>query len=205
MKKAQYKFYGFGTISRNLTMIVLAAILPAMMILIFSGIEQRNRSIEAAKLEIFVLSQTMAALHTETSRFAQQMLMTLSQLPAVQALDKDVCTVIFRNVLAQQPDFLNITLTGLNGDVLAASNPIPPGTNLGERKHVREALEKKTFATGEFIISKFVPALPAFPFAYPVLDKDNKPKAVLTTAIKLGYFSRFHDISKLLICSCNRS
>lgn len=197
MRKAQHKFYGFGTISRNLAMLVLVAILPAMMILVFSGIEQRSRSIEEAKEEVFVLSQAMAELHMETSRSAKQMLVTLSQLPAVQTLNKDVCTVVLQDVLAYHPDFLNITLTDLNGEVIAASKPIPSGTNLKERKHVREAIEKRTFVTGEFIISKFVPALPAFPFAYPVLDKDNNLKAVLTTAIKLGYFSRFHDISKL--------
>ena len=197
MRNTQRKFYGFGTISRNLAMLVLVAILPAMMILIFSGIEQRNRSIAAAKQDIFILTQAIAELHLETSRSVQQMLITLSQLPAVQTLDSDVCTEVFQNILALQPAFLNITLTDLNGDVLAASTPIPSGTNLRERKHVREALEKKAFVAGEFIISKFLPALPAFPFAYPVVDKDNTIKAVLTTTIKLGYFSHFHDISKL--------
>ncbi len=197
MRKAQHTFYGFGTISRNLAMLVLVALLPAMMILIFTGIEQRNRSIEAAKQEISLLSQAMAELHMKTSRSAKQMLVTLSQIPAVQTLDIDVCTVVFQNVLSLHPDFLNITLTDLNGEVLAASKPIPSGTNLKDRKHVREALEKRAFVTGEFIISKFFPALPAFPFAYPVFDKNNQMKAVLTTALKLGYFSHLHDISKL--------
>lgn len=37
----------------------------------------------------------------------------------------------------------------------------------------------------------------SFAFAYPVLDKEGRPKAVLTAAMKLDIFSGFYDVSTL--------
>jgi PAS domain S-box-containing protein len=107
--------------------------MPALAIVIYSGLEQRQRSIENAQQEVLLLT---------------------------------------------------------SGKPLTLSN-------LGDRKHVRGAIERNEFSIGEYIISRIGSATPAFAFAYPVLDKNNRLKAVLTTATKLTHFSDFHDFSNL--------
>jgi signal transduction histidine kinase/CheY-like chemotaxis protein len=177
-------------------MLVLLAILPALAIILYSGLERRKRSIENAQHGVMLLTHAMADAQQEFIRSIKQMLATLSLLPEVQRLERSLCKGIFGSVLEQNPNYLNIALTDINGEVLTSGKPLTV-TNFGDRKHVRGVLATKQFTIGEYIISRIGPATPAFAFAYPVLDKNNRLKAVLTTAIKLDHFSDFHEFSNL--------
>ena len=185
-----------GSISRKLALLVMLAVSPALVILLYSGIEQRRQSIEYAKNNVFQLTHTMAKAQQEITHSTRQILSTLSLLPAIQTLDPQVCSEIFTAVLEKNPNYNNITLTDLNGDVLASGRTFTR-TNLADRKHVREALEKKDFAVGEYIVSRVGSTAPSFAFAYPVFDKKGSPKAILTMVIKLANFSHFHDTLNL--------
>lgn len=177
-------------------MLVLLAIIPALAIILYTGLEQRKRSIQNAQHAILILTQAMAEAQQEFTRSVQRTLTTLSILPEIQRLDRQACKEIFGSVLENNSNYLNIALTDLNGEVLASGKRLTI-TNFGDRKHVRAVLERKKFSIGEYIISRIGSAAPAFAFAYPVFDKNDKLKAVLTTAIKLANFSDFHEISNL--------
>ena len=177
-------------------LLVMLVVLPALAILLYTGMEQRRHSIESAKQDERHLVHAMAEAQKDVARASRQILSTLSLMPQIQALHARSCSEIFRAVLEQNPLYLNISLTDLNGEVLASGRPFSTA-NLRDRKHFREALERKDFAVGEYIISRVGTAAPAFAFAYPVLDGQRRPQAVLTIAITLAHFSRFHDISNL--------
>lgn len=181
-----------GTINRNLGLLVVLAVLPALLILIYAGIEQRRHQIAGAKGDVARLVRSMAGAQDEIAGSTRQILAMLSRFPAIQELDLDAGVEILAHHLAQNPDYLNLTLTDLDGRVLIAG--LPFGTAyLGDRKHFREALVRKDFAVGEYIISRVGTMVPAVGFAYPVLDREGEPRAVLTAAITLNRFSRFHQ------------
>ncbi|MBU0961852.1 MAG: PAS domain S-box protein, partial [Proteobacteria bacterium] len=138
----------------------------------------------------------MREAQKDITRASRQILSTLSLLPAIQAKDIQASSEIFRAVLKKNPEYNNITLTDLNGDVLASGREFSE-TNLSDRKHFREALERKDFAVGEYILSRTGTPVSAFAFAYPILDKNDRPKAMLTMSVKQEHFSRFYDISTL--------
>lgn len=190
------KFLNLGSINKNLALLVILVVLPALGILFYTGLEQRRHSIERAKREVLLLTRTMADAQKEITSSTKQILATLSLLPEVQAMNSPACGEIFKAVLEKNLNYNNITLTDLNGEVLAAGKTFS-GTNLADRKHFREALARKDFAVGEYIISRTGSPVPAFAFAYPVLDNTGNPKAVLTASIRLASFSRFHDVSNL--------
>jgi len=195
-KNLVMKSFGLRSISRILYVIVLLAILPALGIILYSGMEQRQHFIEDAQHDVLLLTQAMAEAQEDLIRSVRQMLATLSVIPEIQGADRQLCRDIFRSVLEQNPSYINFTLTGLNGDVLASGKPLTV-KNFGDRKHVRGVLERLEFSIGEYIISRVGSATPAFAFGFPVFDRNNRLKAVLTTAIKLSHFSDFHDISNL--------
>ena len=190
------KFLRLDSISRKLALLVMLAVLPALLILLYSGIEQRQKSIEYAKNNVFQLTNTMAKAQQEITHSTKLILSTLSILPAIQTMDAQASTEIFKSIIEQNPNYSNVTLLDLNGDVLASGRTFIK-INLADRKHVREALEKKDFAVGEYITLRVGTTVPGFAFAYPVFDKMGSPKAILTIAIKLANFSSFHDISNL--------
>ncbi len=189
-------FLNLGSISRKLALLVFIAILPALAILLYSGMEQRKDSIDNAKQNVLLLTNSMAQVQVDSTRSSLQMLSTLALLPEVQNLDLTGSKKVFAAILEKNPDFQNITLTALNGEVLVSGLP-SKATNLGDRKHVREALENKDFAVGEYIVTRVGKQNPAFAYAYPVLDNLGNPQAVLTTAINLERFESFYHASTL--------
>ncbi len=188
------KFLNLGSIRKNLALLVMAAVLPALAILLYTGIEQRRHSIENAKHDVLLLTHAMAEVQQDIAKATRQLLSTLSLLPEVQNLNLQASRETLHAVLENNTDYLNITLTDLNGEVLISGRTFSE-TNLADRKHFREALSTRDFAVGEYIISRVGSSVPAFPFAYPVLDKNGTPRAVLTAAIKLTRFSSFQNTS----------
>ena len=88
-----------GSISRKLALLVIFAVLPALVILLYTGMEQRRQSIEIAKHEILLLTHTMAEIQNDIAKTVKQILSTLSLLPKVRELDLQACSEIFGVVL----------------------------------------------------------------------------------------------------------
>ena len=190
------KFLTLGSISKNLTLLILLAVFPALAILFYSGLEQRQQSIENAKRDVMQLTHGMAETQKEIARSTREILSTLSSLSAIQDKDIQASTEILKAVLKQNPQYSNMALVDLSGEVLAAGGAFS-SINLADRKHVREAISRRGFAVGEYIVSRVGNRIPAFAFAYPVFDKTDVLTAILTTAVKLTSFSHFYDFSTL--------
>ncbi|SHJ90537.1 PAS domain S-box-containing protein [Malonomonas rubra DSM 5091] len=190
------KLLRLTSIRKNLTILVALAVLPALAILLNTGMEQRRESIEQAKNNILVLTHSMAQVQEDITRSLQQLLSTLALLPEIQAMDAVDSQELLSTIMANRPDYHNLLLVNLNGDVIAAGKTFN-ATNLADRKHFQEALAKKEFVTGEFIITRVGPKSHVFPFGYPVIDKQGQIKGVLTGAVNLNLFQRFHELATL--------
>jgi len=183
-------------LSRKLALLVMLAIIPSLVILLYSSVEQRRISIESAQKQLFQLIDTIVHTLEDTTQTAENLLSTLSVFPAVRTMDVVASNKIFKTVLKKNPNFSNISLIDLSGDVLASGKDFV-GVNLADRKHFKEVLEKKDFVVGEYIESRIGPTAPVFAFAYPVLDRSGNLNAVLTAVIKLPNISHFHDTLSL--------
>lgn len=188
------EFISFRSISRRLTLLIILAVFPSLAILFYSGIEQRRQSIEKAKRDVLLMTQSMAESQKEITRSTRQILSTLSLLPVIRNMDIRATNKILEAVLKQNPNYNNIALVDLDGNVLAAGKKFSE-TNLADRKHVREALQGRKFAVGEYIVSRVGTSVPSFAFAYPVIDNDDTFKAILVTSVSLTSIANFFDIS----------
>jgi PAS domain S-box-containing protein len=190
------KILNFSPISRKLMLMILFAVMPCLAILLYSGIELRRHLIEDAQSSILAMTHNMALAQKEITQATRQTLSTLSLLPPIQAADPNASSTLLRAVLDQNTNFNNLALLDLKGNVLASGKPFTE-TNLADRRHVKGVLRKNDFAAGEYIITRVGNANPSFAFAYPVLDKNGRPRGILTAAIKLDIFLNFYDASTL--------
>ncbi len=190
------RYFSLGSISKNLGFLVIIAVLPALAILLYTGIEQRHHSIDHAEQNVLLLAHSMAQVQEDITKSCRQILSTLALLPAVQSLDPKTSSEIFAAVLKENPDFHNIALSDLNGMVLASGKAFK-ATSLIDRRHFQGALKTKTFSAGEYTQARIGDKIHVFPFAFPVLDEESQLKAVLTTVIDLRRFTRFHELSSL--------
>ncbi len=189
------KFFSLHSIRNKLVLLILFTVAPCLGIVVYSGVEQRRHSIGMAQSNLLLLTQTIAEAQKTITQSTQQILSTLAQTPTIQAMDPDASSAILRSVLRKNPDYSNFGFVDLNGNVIASGKPFIE-TNLADRKHIQEALKKNDFAVGEYVVTRVGTTNPAFAFAYPVPDREGKPKGVLTAILKLDVFRRFYDVSR---------
>ncbi|MDY0190532.1 MAG: ATP-binding protein [Desulfuromonas sp.] len=180
-----------GSIRKNLALLVIITILPAVAILVYSGIEQRRSTIARAEKDVLIITHTMAQIQKDLAISVREVLSTIAILKEVQNLDINGLNGIFTDILQRNPNYDNITLVDLQGDILASGKKFDT-ENLADRKHFRDALATKDFAPGEFIVTRIGKEIRAFPFAFPVLDASGAPIAVLTAIIDLSRFSKLY-------------
>ena len=185
-------FPNLGSVNKNLTLLVIVAALPVIAIMVYSGLELKQRRADSARYDATHMTESMANIHNEVAHSAKQILSTLALLPSIKNGDVLAANSILKSVLDQNPTYMNFTLTSLTGEVIAAAVPFS-GVNLGDRKHFREALTQKKFAVGEYIRGRLVVDIPALPFAYPVIDEAGNPTYILTAAIRLNVYHQFFD------------
>lgn len=184
-------FISSWSIRKKLLLLVLIAVLPALGIILHAGIEDRNDELVAAKWDIQLLTQSLAAQQEQITNGIQQTLQTLAHLPEVKKLDAKACNKVFRNIHQQNPIYSSIGAATPDGNVFAASPPFTSGSiNLADRKQIKDAIRTRAFSAGEYITER-ISGIPTISFAYPVLDDKGKLVAILVVGFRLDQYKQF--------------
>jgi len=172
----------------KLQLLIFVAVLPALGMILFSGLERRENEVAASERDILLLVQSLAAQQEQIAASTRQMLKTLSQLPEVQKKDVEGCNRLFRDIQQQNSIYSIINIVTPDGNMFAASLPFTAGSvNLADRKHIRDAIRTRDFSAGEYLMGR-VSKVPSIHFTYPVLDKNKKLIALITAGIRLGKY-----------------
>ncbi len=184
-------FFSSWSIRRKLLFLTLVTVVPALGIILYSGLERRENEILLTKRDTLHLVQSLAAQQEQLAASTRQMLKMLAQLQEVQRIDARACSRIFRDIQEQNPVYAIINAVMPDGNMFAASQPFTPGSvNLADRKHIRDAIRMRDFSAGEYIVGRVV-KVPTIVYSYPVLDKKGKLIAVVTAGIKLDKYKEF--------------
>ncbi|MFP4152374.1 MAG: sensor histidine kinase [Alkalispirochaeta sp.] len=179
------------TVRRALLVTTLVSIVPALAIIIATGVEHGRYLEEAVRIEAQRQVEAIAEIQVQTVDNVIRMMDTIASLPAFRSGDFDAQETILRAVLAENPEFLNMTTTDPDGFV-TASPGLPRGTDLTDRVHIRTALETGGFATGEFILAK-IDGNGAFPFSIPIFDFEDRLVGTLSLVFPLTTYGEFFD------------
>ncbi len=179
-----------------LTLIVFLAVLPALAIILYSGMEMRRQAIQDARREMLFLAETMGEVQKGITRSTRQLLATLARMDEIRMMDGPSASLLIQAIVKENPAYVNIAAVDPQGNVFASGVVYTP-TNLADRAHFLGALNKKTFAPGEYIVTRVGQTIPSMAFAYPVLDDRGDVLAVLTAALNLDSFAHFFNLAKL--------
>jgi len=178
-------------ISKKLLLLLLIIFMPASGIIVASSFSQRAGAIREAENRAFLLVQSLAAQQEQLAFGARQMLSTLAQLSEVKNLNVAACNELFAELNEKHPFYSTISLTTLDGTMVAASAPFQPGTvNLSDRKHFKDAVKTLDFSVGEYIVGR-VSNVPSLNFSYPVLDANKNLVAVVVAGLRLDAYAVF--------------
>ena len=181
----------------KLLLFLLIILLPALGIIVATGVSQRQHAIVKAQDHALLLVRSLVAQQEQIAIATKAMLSTLAQLPEVQNLDAPACNRIFAELHRLYPFYASILAMTPDGYVFAAHTPLEPGkVNQSDRKYLQDAISSLDFSAGDYIIGR-VSKTTSFNYSIPVLNANKKLVAVLTAGLNLHKFGQFISMANL--------
>jgi len=178
----------FTTLRFRLILLVFLAVLPALGVILYSGLEQRRIAADEAQKDVLDLVIHASLYQERLVEGVHQMLFILAELPAVRQQNGPASSAIFARILAKQKIYGNISAVDRQGKVFASARPQPgPAPSDAGRSHFERALKTQDFAIGEFGIGR-TSGKPTLHFAYPVLDH-GVVQEVVSASLILDYLN----------------
>lgn len=177
----------FARLRVRLIALVLLAVLPALGLVIYTAIEQRQLGIEAARQETLRLVRFAAQRQQELIEGARQLLLTLVHNKEVQSMDQAACQELFASVRSIHRLYSNLGIILTNGEVFVSAVPVTQPVNLADRLYFRDALERRDFAVGDYQLGRIARSA-NLNVGYPIMDSNQQPRAVAYAALDLSWF-----------------
>lgn len=170
----------------HLLLLVLVAVLPALALLLHSGLEREREATRQAEKRLLEQVRETARVHGQMVDGAHQVLATLAALTRVQQREPARCQTLFKQLHALNPRFTVILAADPQGQVFAASIPGPP-ISIADRRYFQQALWHRRLAAGEYVMGRLT-TRPTLHLALPVLDADGALQGVVVAGLDLsGY------------------
>lgn len=160
------------TIRTQLLLLAVLLTLPALGIIVYSGLKERAADYRQAVVESQRLADNLAAQQEILANEAKLLCTLLAGLPEVR--DRDVARVraILADIHRQTPQYINILVADAQGLVWASAIPANKPESIGDRRYFKSARQTRRFSSGEFVISKTLNK-PTIHMAYPLLAQDE--------------------------------
>ena len=185
-----------SSIRRILYLIVILAILPALGIIVYSGMDSRERAIGDISTKGADVLSSLAAQHQMLSETTRILLMTLAQLEAVRNVDGTQSTAILQNLLASHSVYSNILLADKDGTIVASARSLDGTESIADAPYLYDAARARGFAVGA-IARDPATDLPGFPCAMPVVDAfTGRVRATLVAFLRPE--SNIADVSDMI-------
>jgi PAS domain S-box-containing protein len=170
------------SIRQSLTVIVLLATLPAMVIIAITGVESKRQAEQDAHDKALGLVRSLASMQRGITNEAKVLLSAIAQTKVVLDQDYPACDTLFSTLYKSHPDFFNILLTNQMGTVVASGKPKLIGLDLSEREYFTTTSSRKLFAISGYI--KGITTDQSLQvFSFPASDEENNTRGVLMLAL----------------------
>jgi len=175
----------FSNLSIRTQLIVLAFLLtlPALGIIVHSGLKERAYAYHHAVIESRKLADSLAAQQENLTSEAKLLCMLLSELPDVKNRNTDKVQSILASVHKENPKYINILIADAAGYVWASAVPVNKADAITDRRYFKNAQRTLQFSSGEYAIGKATKK-PTIHMAYPLVE-NNEFKGVVVIGFDL--------------------
>ncbi|MHC1725622.1 MAG: PAS domain S-box protein [Syntrophobacteraceae bacterium] len=184
----------FSSLRMRLMLLVFLAILPALGLILYSGLEQRKQAIVNAEHQAAHLLMHISLYQDRLIEGTIQLLESLIQVPQVKKLED--CSEIFSGILNKHVQFTNIGLVDAQGNLRATGIPVQNPTNVADRSYVKEALLTNRLFISEYLVGH-ITRVPSLVVSCPVIDETGETRGVLYAGLDLQYLSALAALEPL--------
>jgi signal transduction histidine kinase/CheY-like chemotaxis protein/HAMP domain-containing protein len=172
----------------RLFLLVAVALLPAIAIQSYNEFDlRRSRQMEVQE-QALGLAKLAAAEQQQIVEGIRQVLIALSELPAVKAKDPQACSAYLLAIKRRYPAFLAFLVVDMNGQSFCTTGG--KSANVAGRADFINATQTGEFAVGGYSLGRLT-GIKLIPFALPFYDEDGHMAGAIITAISLDWLAKF--------------
>ncbi|MDQ3521693.1 MAG: EAL domain-containing protein [Gemmatimonadota bacterium] len=175
-----------ASLRARLLLLVMLAVLPALGVILYTGLQQRRLAASEARQEAMRLGRTIAADQHRLILETRQFLSLLAQLDQVHGSDSESCSRFLAQLRARDERFANLGVIRADGEVTCSAVPMPDSVNLADRTYFRRAVTSRDFAVGDHQIGR-ITGEATVNFGYPILDPQQRVLGVVYAALPLSW------------------
>jgi signal transduction histidine kinase/CheY-like chemotaxis protein len=189
-------------IIRQLYMLIACSIFPALVIIFYTTLNQRDRDLTVAMKDLEAATTSVAQIQIDKSKQAQLILQTLAELPQVKGFAIKESNNLFKSILNKNKDVANIALMNSQGDVLSSAIPFNKKQNFNYRTAFTDVIRTNSFSAGDYVVSRMA-KVPVIQYSYPVISDGGALSGVLFFTYNLNFYPDF--FSKINLPKGSRS
>ncbi len=185
----------FSTLRARLLLLLLAVLLPALFVILYTAAEQGRLAAMTAKQESLRFAQLAASNQAQIVEGARQLLIALAQLPVMHGGTSEECNALFIRLRQQYTNYTNLFAVDAHGDTFCSG--IPAATvNVATQQWFQRAMTVPGFSVADYAIG-IVSKRPVVTFSYPVLDESGTIKLQVGASLDLNWMSSFIQNTQL--------
>jgi PAS domain S-box-containing protein len=170
--------------------LVAVALLPAITIQAYNEFDLRRARQVEVQDQALSLAKLAAAEQQQIVQGIRQVLIALSELPAIKARDSQACNTYLAAMQPRFPAFLTFIVTDLDGQPFCDSNSDRKPVNVAARAYFASVLKTGAFTVGEFSIGLSVPRK-VIQFALPFYGDDGRMGGVIIAPLGLDWLADY--------------
>lgn len=184
------------SIKRQLALIVAIVALPAVFIIISSGLKQREDDIRNAQITTQKLAQSIVSEQDILVASTKQLFIALSQLPEVKHHNIPETREILAEILKQSPHYSNLFIADASGAVWVSAIPLSESISVADRRYFINALSSGRLSSGEYHLSR-TSKKPTLNLAYPLRNDAGTTTDVIVAGFALDYYRKVFNPGNL--------
>ncbi len=175
-----------ASLRARLLLLVLLAGIPALSVILYTGLQQRRQAAAEVRREAMSLGRSVAVDQHRLVLETRQLLSLLAHLDQVRGSDSESCSSFLAQLRTRDERFANLGVILPDGQVTCSAIPVPDSVNLADRTYFRRAVTTRDFAIGDYQIGR-ITGEATINFAYPMLDPQERVQGVVYAALPLHW------------------
>ncbi len=190
---ARWSFHSLRTL---LVLLVLLAVTPALVLILYTASEQRRVAAAHVQDEALRLARIASSQQQRFIEGARQLLIALAKRPDVRHARAGACTTAFADLLSSYPFYANLGAIGADGTIFCSALPFTRPLSAAHRSYFQRAVATRTFAVGDYQIGSITKKA-TVNFGYPVLDASGTVQGIVFAALDLAWLNHLAADARL--------
>src|SRR6202011_5102321 len=181
---------GEVTLLSRLFVLVAVALLPAIAIQMYNEFDLRRARQVEVQNQALSLAKLAAAEQQQIVQGIRQVLIALSELPAIKARDSQACNAYLAAMQPRFPAFLTFIVTDLDGQPFCDTNSDHKPVNCAARAYFANVLKTGAFTVGEFSAGLST-GRKVIQFVLPFYGDDGRMSGVIIAPLGLDWLADY--------------